>query len=150
MDACGIVGQHWMSRSVPSSVTCIAVKRQNIAHWPPRRHRRCLVKDRGFADADQKLRHSCPPGQGADEVTAGLKLGEMAQCACRHPGQRALQQHGGQRFAAPQGVMAGVLVGGQNQHCGLVLCDTDRPLVVSANREGPSDVDPIIFGRRHQ
>ena len=48
------------------------VKRQNIAKWPPRRHGGYLAKDRGFADADQKLRHSCPSGQGADEVTTGL------------------------------------------------------------------------------
>jgi len=35
--------------SVPSSVTCIAVKRQNIAKWPPRRHGGYLANDRGFA-----------------------------------------------------------------------------------------------------
>jgi hypothetical protein len=53
------------------SATCIAVKRQNIAKWPPRRHGGYLAKDRGFADADQKLRHSCASGQGGDEVAAG-------------------------------------------------------------------------------
>jgi hypothetical protein len=72
----------------------------------------------------------------------------MGQCACRHPGQRALQQHGGQRLAAPEGVIADVLVGGQNQHFGLVLSNAGAPLVVSANRESTSDFDPIIFGRR--
>ena len=54
------------------STTCIAVKRQNIAKWPPRRHGGLFGKDMGLADADQKLRHSCPSGQGADEVAAGL------------------------------------------------------------------------------
>jgi hypothetical protein len=56
----------------PSAVTRIAVKRQNIGKWPPRRHGGCLVKDKGFADADQKLRHGRPSGHGADEVAAGL------------------------------------------------------------------------------
>ena len=48
------------------------VKRQNIAKWPPRRHGGYLAKGRGFADADQKLRHSSPSGQGGNEVAAGL------------------------------------------------------------------------------
>jgi hypothetical protein len=54
------------------STTCIAVKRQNIAKWPPRRHGGDLAKDRGFADADHKLRHRCPSGQATNEVAAGL------------------------------------------------------------------------------
>src|ERR1700687_1370384 len=72
----------------------------------------------------------------------------MAQCACRHPATRALRQHGGQRFAAPEGVIAGVLVGRQDQHFGLVFSMAGAPLVVSANREGTTDVDPITFGRK--
>ena len=47
------------------------MKRQNLAKWPPRRHGGFLAMDRGFADADQNLLHSGPPGQGADEVAAG-------------------------------------------------------------------------------
>ena len=53
------------------STTRIAVKRQNIAKWPPRRHGGYLAKHGDFADADQNLLHSCPSGQGADEVAAG-------------------------------------------------------------------------------
>ena len=56
-------------RSVPSGLAglnlnvLIAVKRQNIVDWPPRRHGRHLVHDGRFADADQQLRRSRPSGQ---------------------------------------------------------------------------------------
>lgn len=53
------------------STACIAVKRQNLVKWPPRRDGRYLTKDRGFPDANQNLGHSCPSGQGAHEVAAG-------------------------------------------------------------------------------
>ena len=56
---------------------------------------------RGFADPNQQLRHSRPISQGADQAAARPQLREMRQCARRHSGQRALQQHRGQRFAAP-------------------------------------------------
>jgi hypothetical protein len=59
-----------VQRSPNGSATRIGVKHQNIAKWSPRSHAGCLAEGKGFADADQKLRHSCPSGQGADEVAA--------------------------------------------------------------------------------
>jgi hypothetical protein len=59
-----------VQRSPNGSATRIGVKHQNIAKWSPRSHGGCLAEGKGFADADQKLRHSCPSGQGADEVAA--------------------------------------------------------------------------------
>ncbi len=51
---------------------------------------------------------------------------------------------------AAQGVITGVLVGRQNEYCGLVVAEVGTSLVVWASREWASDVDLITFGRRQQ
>src|SRR5271156_7142577 len=59
------------TRRQSRSTRCIGVKRQNLAKRPPRRHRGYLAKQGCFANADHNLLHSCPSGQGADQVAAG-------------------------------------------------------------------------------